>query len=65
MQAKGKDGELFKRAAQDIINSVSTIASVHLYTNNEVFNNLSSKNIKKISLSNAARQRVYTFKYSF
>ena len=51
MQAKGKDGELFKRAAQDIINSVSTIASVHLYTNNEVFNNLSAKNIKNTLLS--------------
>ena len=51
MQAKGKDGELFKRAVQDIINSVSTIQSVHLYTNNEVFHNLSAKNIKNTLLS--------------
>ena len=51
MQAKGKDGELFKRAVQDIINSVSTIPSIHLYTNNEVFHNLSAKNIKNTLLS--------------
>jgi len=51
MQAKGNDGELFKRAIQDIINSVSNIPSVHLFTNNEVFNNLSAKNIKNTLLS--------------
>ena len=51
MQAKGKDGELLKRAVQDIINGISTLESVNLYTNNEVFNNLSSKNIKNTLLS--------------
>ena len=51
MQAKGNDGELFKRAIQDIINSVSTLPSVHLFTNNEVYNNLSAKNVKNTLLS--------------
>jgi len=51
MQAKGKDGELLKRAVQDIINGSTALESVNLYTNNEVFNNLSSKNIKNTLLS--------------
>ena len=51
MQAKGKDGELLKRATQDIINGISELESVNLFTNNEVFNNLSSKNIKNTLLS--------------
>ena len=51
MQAKGKDGELFKRAIQDIINSATVIPNIQLFTNDEQFNNLSSKNLKNTLLS--------------
>lgn len=51
MQAKGEDGELLKRATQDIIKNISTSESINLFTNNEVYNNLSGKDIKNTLLS--------------
>jgi len=51
MQAKGKDGELLKRAVQDIIKSTAGFANIHLFTNNEVYKNLSDKDIKNTLLS--------------
>ncbi len=51
MQAKGKDGELLKRAVQDIIKGTSQFESIHLFTNNEVYTNLSGKDIKNTLLS--------------
>ncbi len=51
MQAKGKDGELLKRAIQDIIKNTSELERIHLFTNNEVYKNLSQKDIKNTLLS--------------
>jgi hypothetical protein len=51
MQAKGTDGELLKRAVQDIISGTSSLDNIHLFTNNEVYKNLSGKDIKNTLLS--------------
>ena len=51
MQAKGKDGELLKRAIQDIIKNTSTLEKIHLFTNNKVYKNLAAKDIKNTLLS--------------
>ena len=51
MQAKGTDGELLKRAVQDIIRSTSSMEKIHLFTNNEVYKDLSGKDIKNTLLS--------------
>jgi len=51
MQAKGKDGELFKRAIQDIIERTSTLENISLYTNDNVYKNLSVKDLKNTLLS--------------
>jgi len=51
MQAKGEDGELLKRAIQDIIKNISKFENLHVFTNNEVYTNLSDKDIKNTLLS--------------
>jgi len=51
MQAKATDGELLKRAVQDIVIGTSNIENIHLFTNDKVYNNLSSKDIKNTLLS--------------
>ncbi len=51
MQAKGADGELLKRVVQDIITGTSSMESIHLFTNNEVYKDLSGKDIKNTLLS--------------
>ncbi|HBK72072.1 MAG TPA: hypothetical protein DDZ39_10540 [Flavobacteriaceae bacterium] len=51
MQAKGKDGELFKRAIQDLIIRTSTLENINLFTNNNSYKNLSSKDLKNTLLS--------------
>ncbi len=51
MQARGKDGELLKRAIQDIIEGVSTLENLNLYTNDNVYENLSVKDLKNTLLS--------------
>jgi len=51
MQAKGKEGELFKRAVQDVIEGASTLENISLYTNDNVYENLSVKDLKNTLLS--------------
>ncbi len=51
MQAKGKDGELLKRAIQDIIKNTSEREKIHLFTNNKVYKDLATKDIKNTLLS--------------
>ena len=46
MQAKGKDGDLLKRAAQDIIAKNAQTDRISIITNNENFGNLSNKDLK-------------------
>ena len=45
MQAKGKNGELLKRAVQDIIKNTSELENINFFTNNQVYKNLATKNI--------------------
>ncbi len=51
MQAKGKEGELLKRAIQNIIEGTSSQENINLYTNNKIYENLSSKDLKNTLLS--------------
>ncbi len=51
MQAKGKDGELLKRAVEDILKNTTGIEKVQLFTNNETYKNLAVKDIKNTLLS--------------
>ena len=46
MQAKGNQGELLKRAVQDIINNVPEHENISIFTNDDVFKNTSIKAIK-------------------
>ena len=46
MQAKGSQGELFKRAIQDIISNVAEDDNITLLTNDAEYHNTSIKNIK-------------------
>ncbi|WP_308992603.1 BatA domain-containing protein [Mariniflexile litorale] len=46
MQAKGKQGDLLKRAVQDIISNVPEDENISLITNNSVFKNTTIKAIK-------------------
>lgn len=46
MQAKGDQGELLKRAVQDIISNVPENENISIFTNNKVFKNTSIKAIK-------------------
>jgi hypothetical protein len=46
MQAKGHQGELLKRAVQDIISNVSDEDLISIFTNNKVFKNTKIKAIK-------------------
>ncbi|WP_418513434.1 BatA domain-containing protein [Corallibacter sp.] len=46
MQAKGKQGELLKRAVQDIIDNTPDNENITLITNNETFRNTQIKTIK-------------------
>lgn len=51
MQAKGNEGELLKRAAQDLIRQSPQLNSVTLLTNDAVFENLSGNDLKNTLLS--------------
>ncbi len=51
MQAKGQQGELFKRAIQDIIDATANSSNVTLYTNNNRWTNLNSQDLKNTLLS--------------
>ena len=51
MQAKSNNGELLKRAIQDIINGTKSLERIHLFTNNHVYKNLSGKDLKNTLLS--------------
>ncbi|MDH5413903.1 MAG: BatA domain-containing protein [Flavobacteriaceae bacterium] len=51
MQAKGKDGDLLKRAAQDILEKNTQTDHISIITNNENFENLSYKDLKNNILS--------------
>ncbi|WP_034040230.1 BatA domain-containing protein [Wocania ichthyoenteri] len=46
MQAKGNNGELLKRAVQDLINNVPENENISLFTNNVVYKNTTIKAIK-------------------
>ena len=46
MQAKGNQGELLKRAVQDIITNVPEDENISIFTNDNVFNNTTIKAIK-------------------
>ena len=50
MQAKGNEGELLKRAVQDIIENTQNVGNINLYTNNNVYKNLTSKALKNTLL---------------
>ena len=47
MQAKGSQGELFKRAVQDVIKNFENTTNVNLVTNNNFFKNLSGQDLKR------------------
>ncbi|WP_338733768.1 BatA domain-containing protein [Mangrovimonas cancribranchiae] len=47
MQAKGKQGELFKRAVQDLISQSSNSNNVSVFTNNATFKNTTINGVKK------------------
>ncbi len=51
MQAKGEEGELFKRAVQDIIEGTSTLENINLYTNDNTYENVAAKDLKNTLLS--------------
>jgi len=51
MQAKATDGELLKRAVQDIVIGTSKLENIHLFTNDKAYTNLSAKDIKNTLLS--------------
>jgi hypothetical protein len=57
MQAKGNQGELFKRAIQDVITNVSDLENITLITNDRVFKNTNIKAIKNelLTLNYASR----------
>ena len=46
MQAKGSNGELLKRAVQDLINNIPENENISLFTNNAVYKNTTIKAIK-------------------
>lgn len=46
MQAKGREGELFKRAVQDLISNISEEDNITLITNDLEFRNTTIRNIK-------------------
>ncbi|MDY7395605.1 BatA domain-containing protein [Aureibaculum sp. 2210JD6-5] len=50
MQAKGEEGELLRRAVQDIIENTQNLENINLYTNDNVYENLSSKELKNTLL---------------
>ncbi|QCX39348.1 hypothetical protein FF125_13200 [Aureibaculum algae] len=50
MQAKGSEGQLLKRAVQDIIENTQQFEPINLYTNNNVYENLSAKELKNTLL---------------
>ncbi|MET2985113.1 BatA domain-containing protein [Aureibaculum conchae] len=50
MQAKGNEGELLKRAVQDIIESTQNLEAINLYTNNATYENLSAKELQNTLL---------------
>lgn len=51
MQAKGNEGELLKRAAQDLIRQSPQLNSVTLLTNDAVYENVSGNDLKNTLLS--------------
>ena len=51
MQAKGDQGELFRRAIQDIIDVTDTSPNISLYTNNNKWASLTSQDLKNTLLS--------------
>ncbi len=51
MQVKGDSGELLKKAIQDIIETFSTTSSIHLYTNDNKWMNLTSQELKNALLT--------------
>lgn len=51
MQAQGEEGELLKRAAQDIIEAAPSLGRVNIFTNNENFEELSPDAVKNTLLS--------------
>lgn len=46
MQAKGNNGELLKRAIQDLINNIPENENISLFTNSEIYKNTTIKAIK-------------------
>ncbi|WP_452220757.1 vWA domain-containing protein [Lacinutrix salivirga] len=61
MQAKGEQGELFKRAVQDLISNVPENEQISLFTNEEVYKNTTIKAIKNelLQLNYSATQLPY------
>ncbi len=51
MQVKGKQGELFKRGVQDIIEATPNSANFSLYTHTNKWSNLNSQDLKNTLLS--------------
>lgn len=50
MQAKGPEGELLKRAIQDLISNIPEDDNITLFTNNSEYRNTTLKNIKNVLL---------------
>ena len=48
LQAKGEQGELLKRAVQDLINEIPENETVSIVTNNNLFKNTTLKALKTI-----------------
>lgn len=51
MQAKGDDGELLKRAVQQLIENSSNVSDITLVTNHDTYENVSSAYLKNVLLS--------------
>ncbi len=51
MQAKGEQGELFKRAIQDIVDATANSSNVTLYTNHNKWPNLNAQDLKNTLLT--------------
>ncbi|RSK38732.1 BatA domain-containing protein [Mangrovimonas spongiae] len=65
MQAKGKQGELFKRAVQDLISQYSSTSQVSVFTNNTTFKNTTINGIKNelLQLNYTNKQLSYDAAY--
>ena len=65
MQAKGEKGELLKRAVQDILSTLDDSEELSIFTNNDVFRNVTLKTVKNdlLQLEYSSNQLPYNAAY--